>query len=129
MFTLNYEVFNKPEFNSAMNKLATHTEFKNFKTTYNIARIVKFIEQEAVIYNELRIKLLKKHGEENEDKVTFTVAKENIKAFNKEHAEFLNLEFDIERHKINPDELASVALTPNEVAAIESLLNIMEETC
>jgi len=126
MFKLTYEVFGNPDFNTAVKKLARHDGFKNFKTTYNIARMVKDIDKEAVMYNELQRKMLNKYGTPNEDKVSFSIKKENVEDFNKENKEFLSTEFELERHKVETAELGSVALTPNEVTAIEPLLNIIE---
>jgi len=126
MFKLTYDVFGNPDFNTGVKKLARHDGFKNFKTTYNIARLVKDIDKEAVIYNELQSKMLNKYGTPNEDKISFSIAKEKVEDFNKENKEFLTTEFEVQRHKVETEELGSVDLTPNEVSAIEPLLNIIE---
>lgn len=126
MFKLSYKIFDMPNFRSGLTKIAGHNDYKSFKTTYNIARIVKKVDQESALYNDLRVKIVQKYGTENEGKGTYTIPSENKEGFEREIKELHETEFDIERYKLETSEIEGVKLTPVEIQALEPMINILE---
>ena len=121
-----YRLFNSNDFNSGIKKLATHAEFKNFKTIYKVAKIVKGFNEELPTYNEVRQKIISKHGELQEDNKSYIIKEPNREGYDKEISEFLDTEFEINQPKLDDKELITVLLTPNEVMALEPILNMGE---
>lgn len=101
------------------------------RTSYVISRNIKKIEKELEIYNEERQKLLDKYAEKNEDgslKVDendqLKIPNENLKAWNKDINELLDIEIDIDIHKFNIKDLlnSNCEITANELILIDYMI-------
>ena len=101
------------------------------RTSYVISRNIKKIEKELEIYNTERQKLLDKYAEKNEDgslKVDendqLKIPNENLKAWNKDINELLDIEIDIDIHKFNIKDLlnSNCEITANELILIDYMI-------
>lgn len=79
------------------------------KVSYKIKRLVDKLKPILETYNEKRTELVKKYGEENEDK-SFSVKEENLKEFYKELSELSSNEEEVEFEKIKVSELGDIKL-------------------
>lgn len=98
------------------------------KTSYKLAKNIKTIDKEIVLFNEERQKLINKYAAKNEageNKIeNETVEIADIENFNKEYRELLDIEIDIKIEKINIDELAKsdLTITPGELSLVDFLI-------
>lgn len=98
------------------------------KTSYKLAKNIKTIDREIILYNEERQKLINKYAAKNEagenkiENGAFEI--EDTENFNKEHKELLDIEVDIKIEKINIDELAKseLTITPGELSLVDYLI-------
>jgi len=74
------------------------------KTAFKVGKTIKVLEKEYEVYEESKRKLFKKYGEENIDG-NLKIKEENIKVFNEDLEELMNIEVDIELQKIKIGEL------------------------
>ena len=119
-------VFANEKFMETLVKCNTFEEWPP-KDAYWFNRFVKKMGSAQEDYDDVRVKLIKKHGEEDEDGNT-TIIKENMEAFTTDFNEILSEEFEIEGiKKIKfPDDLK---LSPVEIGLIEEVfdMSIFEE--
>ncbi len=114
-----------------METLVKCNEFEDFppKDAYWFNRFVKKIGAAQEHWDEARIKLIKKYGEEEQDDGSMTVPKENVDEFTNALSEIMDIEFEIEGiNKIKfPDELK---LSPVEIGLVEEVfdMSVFEET-
>lgn len=99
------------------------------KASYAIAKNISHIESELKIYNEERQKLIDKYAKKDNkgnvkaDKNGQIQFKEGCKEkWNKDIAELLNIENDIEIHKFNINELSGLNVSPAELKTIEYMI-------
>ena len=101
------------------------------KVSYAIAKNIGKIESELKAYNSERQKLIEKYSvkdEEGKTKVdkngTINIQKEFLKDWNKEQAELLNIENDIDIHLVPINDLLNsvCSITPSELIAIDYLI-------
>lgn len=137
-FTLRYDCFQSKEFMVAKAKLARYP-FKNQKTSYNVTRILKFLDDNEKLAQEQFIKLVKQHavldekgdfvprknekGEIEEGTYTIPEEPEKIAAWKKAKDEFDALEFTVERYKIKLSEMENLPVTPMELGAIDGMID------
>jgi len=113
------------------------------KTKYWLTRLAEKVQSEKKTIDGLRDDLIKKHGEETEDKSGWTIplrieaeeknedgsaqyiANPAFAAFNKEYGELLDTKKEIEHPVINFDDLAELETTDN-YAVIFKMLTITE---
>lgn len=100
---------------------------------YDLSKIGKKFELELKEYYEHRFELIKEHGEEKVELVegqdpkqtgAWTVSKEKLEAFNKAHAELLNVDVTIE---VNPIKLKSMGdkvegITPDDLISCHAFI-------
>ena len=110
-----------------MQKLATQ-KFKS-KTAFQIARILKKLDEEIKIFNDTRAALIQKYGERDEngelkvdDNNNCTIQKEALENFNQELSDLLNTTIEINADKINIDDLSEGSFTPSEIIALEAFI-------
>lgn len=98
----------------------------NIKVSYAVAKNINKIEKELEIYNEEKAKLIDKYGEKDEEgnlKVDEAgnieiIDKEN---WNKDFKELLEIENEIDMHKINEEALfkCECDITPGELMLVD----------
>lgn len=133
MFKLKYSEIRDPRFVQAFSKLANFGGYKDAKSTYNIARMAKLIEQQqraaiedyqkvakdfAVLDDAGKIKL--------DDNQRFEVPDEKKSEFDEATREFFTREVEIQRHRIRLDEVEGVGLSPMELLALEPVMVVLE---
>ena len=106
---------------TALNKVLSSQ--LDIKTSYNLGKIVKKLNEELTNLESIRIKLVGKYGTVNE-KGEKNVEKDNLKEFYREYGEALKIEVEFDINKISIDKLSDIKLTPIEVS---SLISIIEE--
>ena len=106
---------------TALNKVLSSQ--LDIKTSYNLGKIVKKLNEELTNLESIRIKLVDKYGTVNE-KGEKNVEKDNLKEFYREYGEALKIEVEFDINKISIDKLSDIKLTPIEVS---SLISIIEE--
>jgi len=122
MFEVTNEQTRNEYFVGGLRKILNYDGLKDVKTTYNIARIGKLLDQHQSEADDVFKKLIKSHGTLN-DNGTFKIDDENIDAWKKAHAEFLGHKTKVERHKIRIQDIEGVPLTPSEIAALEPVID------
>lgn len=85
----------------------------SLKVKVYLQRLNKIVADEVKLYEENRLELYKKYGEEADGQIT--LKKENFEDFNKEHEELLTAEKDVDVKM-----LWSTDLTVENLAAIET---------
>ena len=96
------------------------------KVSYRFTRIAKAFADELKYYEESRMKLFDKYGEDQEDG-NRKIKSENEKQFFADLSSLLNEEVDFKfDHKINIDLLDGVKLTPIELSSLEPWLEGVE---
>jgi hypothetical protein len=90
------------------------------KTAYKLSKIVKEVEKEFIVVDEMRNKLIKKLGIEKDGSIS--VPKEKEQEFYIEFTSLLNDETELNIEQINIDELENLNLTTKQIIAIDYLL-------
>lgn len=110
------------------------------RVAYTLAKISEKAEKEVELMRELWVKLLKQHAtlDEKGEFVpkqstdgkpvpgTFVVAEDKQAEFKKAGEEFGEIEINFTQHKLTFADLASISLTPQDIATLEPFLNIAE---
>ena len=78
------------------------------KASYAVSKNIKKIEKEIEAYNEERAKLLDKYGEKDEngnlvvsEEQNIKILPENVKNWNEDLSELLDIEVEVDIHKLN----------------------------
>lgn len=117
---------------NSVNVLSTLSGMKlPIKVSYAIAKNIGKIESELKTYNSERQKLIDKYSvkdEEGKTKVdengTINIQEEFLEDWNKEQAELLSIENDIDIHLVQINDLLNsvCSITPTELIAIDYLI-------
>lgn len=99
----------------------------NIKVSYAIAKNINKIEKELEVYNKEKAKLIDKYGEKDEEGKLKTDENGNIKIidtenWNKDFKELLEIENEIDIHKINEEDLFkcdNANITPAELMLVD----------
>jgi hypothetical protein len=92
---------------------------------FRVSKVLKSIAKELALFEESRMKLVKKYGVTNEETSEISVSEENMEAFFKEISELLEEEVELSFNKIDINSIPdSVTLSPNEVSALEPFFNL-----
>lgn len=133
MFKLSYKELRDNAFISAMAKLTNCSEYKDIKTSYNVMRMGKTLEEKLKEsqkeWIEMADKLIKR-----DDKGNFAhtnndfVWKHGVSADegHKTIEDFLKKEIIIDRYKLKLEDMAPAKLSPNELAAIEPVFTELQ---
>lgn len=125
MIELTLAELRNPMFNEALQKLVKSTEL-DFKTSYNIARLVKKIGSEQTLALDVYGALLKKYGTSEDGGINFTIPEEKRPEFAKEAEEYVKTKVTIDRNKINVSELSKLSMSPSDFLVLEPLLYNLE---
>lgn len=99
------------------------------KISYTISKNIKNIEEELVVYEEERQKLIKKHAEldkEGKPKVNdngnYVIKQENQLDFNGEVLELMSIETDVNISKIDLNALEGLKISPSELTSVNFMI-------
>ncbi|WP_042682535.1 hypothetical protein [Anaerosalibacter massiliensis] len=99
------------------------------KVSYVISKNIKNIEEELVVYEEERQKLLKQYAELDKegkpkinDKGHYVIKNEKQADFNKGVLELLDIETDVNISKINLNALEGLKISPLELTSIDFMI-------
>ena len=102
------------------------------KVAYAISKNVNKIESELKVYNTEKAKLIDKYAEKDEEGKlkadeygNVTLKEEYIQDWNRDIAELLSIENEIDIHMIQLDDLlnSDYSISPAELAAIDFIIN------
>ena len=119
-------IFANQNFMETVNKCNDYEDFSP-KDSYRFNRFVKKLTSFGDDYEEVRVKLIKKYGEEDEKGNTTipTDDTEKVKGFQTEFNELLNIEFEIEG--INKVKFPmGLKLSPKEMGLMEEVFDMSE---
>lgn len=135
-FEIDYKTLRGPGFRAAMRKLCNHDGFGDVKTAYNVSRIGSLLEQEMKTADKLFIDIAKKYVmpgakdgtlKQTDGKWEFK-SKELEAEFEEKFHEFHDHVVTIERHQVKLSALSKLNLSPNDILALEPVLeDDMEE--
>lgn len=98
-----------------------------------IARVLKEAEREMTNFNEVRMNLIKKYGEKDEngelitdDKGNCKILQEGLETFTKELNDLVEMEVEINANKLKLDDLETLDFTPSEMAGLEAFIDMDE---
>lgn len=107
----------------------SHKQGLGIKISYALSKNISKIEREIEIYNKEKAKLIEKYGSKNDEGNYITDTQGNIKFnnlddWNKAIIELLELEVDIDIHKISLEDIYNGAcdITPAEFIAINFMI-------
>ena len=90
------------------------------KESYRIAKLIKAMDAELVIYNESRIRLCERYGELAENKREYKILKGA--EFNNELGSLLDMEVSLDVPKVMLP--ASLCITPSDVISLSDFIEI-----
>lgn len=102
------------------------------KVTYAITKNINKINSELKAYNKEKTKLIDKYGEKDKEgklkvdkKGNIPLKKEHIEDYNRDIAELLSIENEIDIHMINLDDLlnSNCNISPAGLVAIDFMIN------
>lgn len=99
------------------------------KLALSIARLLKEAEREMQNFNEVRMNLIKKYGEKDENGELITDEKGNCKILNDNTADFskelndlIETEIEINANKLKLDDLETLDFTPSDMVSLEPFI-------
>jgi len=94
------------------------------KTSYKLMKILEFVSNELKQTEALRIKLIKKYGEEEGH--NFVVKNENMTKFTEEYAPLMDQEVDFNFDPIDISEFGDIKLNALDIAKISDWLLVVK---
>lgn len=95
----------------------------------SIARLLKEAEREIQNFNEVRMNLIKKYGEKDENGELITddngnckIVPDGVEVFSKELNEAISTEIEINANKLRIDDLDNLDFTPSDMAVLEPFI-------
>ena len=127
MITLKLEdLINSTE---ALQKLS-NTSLKA-RPAFTVSKMLKEAEKELANFNEVRMNLINKYGEKDEDGKLITdendnckITAEHINDFSNELKELVATTIEINANKLTLEDLGNADFTPSEIAALEPFVDI-----
>lgn len=116
---LTYANLNNPLFIQALSKVNLKGSYPVARTR-QIIRLNKELETQIILAKELMQKLWAKHGVTGAD--DNVADKMNTESWQRDFADFLSQEFEVEFPLFRDDELDPIGLSPHELAAIQGLI-------
>ncbi len=96
----------------------------------SIARLLKEAEREIQNFNEVRMNLIKKYGEKDENGELVTdesgnckILPDGVETFSKELNDIIGTEIEINANKLRLDDLDNLDFTPSDMAVLEPFIN------
>lgn len=127
MITLKLEdLINSTE---ALQKLS-NTSLKA-RPAFTVSKMLKEAEKELANFNEVRMNLINKYGEKDEEGKLITdendnckITAEHINNFSNELKELVATTIEINANKLTLEDLGNADFTPSEIAALEPFVDI-----
>ena len=94
------------------------------KTSYKLMKLLEFVSNELKQTEALRIKLIKKYGEEEGH--NFVVKNENMTKFTEEYAPLMDQEVDFNFDPIDISEFGDIKLNALDIAKISDWLLVVK---
>lgn len=91
------------------------------KVSYSIAKAIKAVEAEFVTAEKQRIKLCEKYGKPNKEGTQYDI--EDVEGFNKEFAELMSLEVELNVKAIRLTD--EIRLSAQEVIALDGFIEVI----
>ena len=99
------------------------------RSAYTVAKLIKAADTEMTNFNDVRVDLVKKYAEKDEngelildENQNIKVPPENIEKFNIELQELLKTTIEINANKISIDDLEDIQFTPTEMAQLDEFI-------
>lgn len=96
----------------------------------SIARLLKEAEREIQNFNEVRMNLIKKYGEKDEngelitdDKNNCKIIPDGVEIFSKELNDIIDTEIEINANKLRLEDLDNLDFTPSDMAVLEPFIS------
>lgn len=132
-FSLDYKTLNDDRFYTSLAKLSAEVSIPDFKTSYNIGKIKRRCAKEIHAARDEHQKILKDCAQwDEEGKLVkeegkmYTIKPEKQETYEAKMKDFLEHEFEVDCWKVEPDKLGETPLTPDEVMALEPIMEISE---
>lgn len=90
------------------------------KTAYWLNKDIQKLNNEFLIFDELKKKLFEKYGENKDNQII--IKPENIESFQKDFNELLKSEIEVEIHKIKLEMLGEIKLSPFDLTALQFII-------
>ena len=95
-----------------------------------VARMLKAIEKEMQDFNDIRMKLITKYGEKDENGELITdekgnckIEQEHVETFSNELNDMIAAEVEINANKLKIEQLENLDFTPAEMSALEPFID------
>lgn len=131
MIKLKYLDLRNPTFVRTMQKIAK-SPIKDIKALYNVTRLLDKVQQEEKRSQELFMVMLKEHAvlDDKGNLVphdgkpgSFQIKEDMLDAWKKKVEDYMDIEWQVERHPLKLSDIASANMTPEEVMSIECVLD------
>lgn len=132
MITVTYGHMQEQNFAKAVGKIANFTGYKSTKTTYNVAKIARKLNEEFKLLGTLHLELVKKFAEVDEkgelvnppDRPpgSYRIRDEVKEEWFAACKDFNATEVKIDRDSLSLEDLVGVPLSPMELDALEPLM-------
>jgi hypothetical protein len=137
MLTVTYGQLRDSNFGRAISKLANFNGYKHPKTAYNVAKINRRLLDEAKLAEELYKQLVERYADKDEaGKIkpvegrgpdSFMIPDAASDEWTEKTKEYHAIAFEIDRPRINLDDVADAKLTPSEIMALDPVLAFLED--
>ena len=101
------------------------------RPAFTVSKMLKEAEKELANFNEVRMNLINKYGEKDEDGKLITdendnckITAEHINDFSNELKELVATTIEINANKLTLEDLGNADFTPSEIAALEPFVDI-----
>lgn len=101
------------------------------RPAFTVSKMLKEAEKELANFNEVRMNLINKYGEKDEDGKLITdendnckITAEHINDFSNELKDLVATTIEINANKLTLEDLGNADFTPSEIAALEPFVDI-----
>lgn len=101
------------------------------RPAFTVSKMLKEAEKELANFNEVRMNLINKYGEKDEDGKLITdendnckITAEHINDFSNELQELVATTIEINANKLTLEDLGNADFTPSEIAALEPFVDV-----
>lgn len=101
------------------------------RPAFTVSKMLKEAEKELANFNEVRMNLINKYGEKDEEGKLITdendnckITAEHINDFSNELQELVATTIEINANKLTLEDLGNADFTPSEIAALEPFVDI-----
>jgi len=110
------------KFINAVNFLSTQD--LPIKKSYSLVKLLKQLKEKLEVFNEAKMNLYKKYGEEDKKTQQIIVKQENMASFNKEYTELCEQEEEYNFSKIDILPEDNIKIKADYLVELEDIINI-----